>query len=103
MGLDPLARQSVWQHVRLLAQEFGITILLTTHFLEEADNLCQRVAIMNLGHVRVTGSPAQLKTTLGMPAATLDDVFTHYSGELLETHGNFREISRTRRTSARLG
>jgi len=103
VGLDPLARQVVWQQVRRLVEQFGMTILLTTHFLEEADNLCDRVAIMNRGHVTASGSPAELKAALGTPDATLDDVFAHYSGEQLETDGDFREISRARRSIARLG
>jgi len=103
VGLDPLARQAVWQQVRQLVAEFGMTILLTTHFMEEADSLCDRVAIMNRGCVTAIGSPAELKTALGTPNATLDDVFARYSGEQLQNDGDFREISRTRRSIARLG
>jgi ABC-2 type transport system ATP-binding protein len=105
VGLDPLARQAVWQQVRLLVKEFGVTILLTTHFMEEADSLCNRVAIMNRGRITATGSPAELKHTLSDSAATLDDVFAYYSGEQLETggEGGFRELSKSRRNLARLG
>jgi ABC-2 type transport system ATP-binding protein len=103
VGLDPLARQVVWQQVRQLVQKFGMTILLTTHFLEEADGLCDRVAIMNRGRVTASGSPEELKAALGTPDATLDDVFAHYSGEQLEAAGDFREISRARRSIAQLG
>jgi ABC-2 type transport system ATP-binding protein len=102
VGLDPAARQTVWHQVRQLVQEFGMTILLTTHFMEEADNLCDRVAIMNRGRVTTIGSPQELKTALGTPKATLDDVFMHYSGEQFEAGGDFGEISRTRRSIARL-
>ena len=80
-----------------------MTILLTTHFMEEADSLCDRVAIMKHGHVTAIGSPGELKATIGSPDATLDDVFARYSGEQLETGGNFREISKSRRSIARLG
>jgi len=103
VGLDPLARQTVWQQVQLLVKEFGMTILLTTHFMEEADSLCNRVAIMNRGRVTAIGSPAELKHTLAAPDATLNDVFAHYSGEQLETGGDFRELSKSRRNLARLG
>ena len=103
VGLDPLARQTVWQQVRLLVKEFGMTILLTTHFMEEADSLCDRIAIMNRGQVTATGTPAELKIALGSPDATLDDVFAHYSGEQLETEGDFRDITRARRNAVRLG
>jgi ABC-2 type transport system ATP-binding protein len=101
-GLDPLARQAVWQHVRSLAQD-GMTIFLTTHFMEEADALCGRVAIMNLGRVAALGRPEELKASIGHPEATLDEVFAHYTGHELDNGGNYREISRTRRTLARLG
>jgi ABC-2 type transport system ATP-binding protein len=103
VGLDPLARQAVWQHVRSLAQEYGMTIFLTTHLMEEADTLCGRVAIMNLGRVAALGQPEELKASIGRPEATLDAVFAHYTGHELDNGGNYREISRTRRTAARLG
>jgi len=103
VGLDPLARQAVWQHVRSLAGEYGMTILLTTHFMEEADSLCGRVAIMNLGRVAALGPPEELKASIGRPEATLDEVFARYTGHELDSGGNYREISRTRRTAARLG
>jgi len=103
VGLDPLARQTVWQQVRLLVKEFGMTILLTTHFMEEADSLCSQVAIMNRGRVTATGSPAELKATIRSPDATLDDVFARYSGAQLETGGDFQELSKSRRNLARLG
>jgi len=103
VGLDPLARQAVWEHVRSLVQEFGMTIFLTTHFMEEADHLCHRVAIMDLGRVAALGSPEDLKAAIGRTDATLDDVFAHYTGDQLDNGGNFREISRTRRSIARLG
>ena len=105
VGLDPIARKAVWEHVDKLRNDFGITILLTTHFMEEADNLCHRVAIMHHGKVVVTGSPTDLKATLGEEDASLDDVFMHYTGDLLESGGgnSYRETSRTRRTARRLG
>jgi ABC-2 type transport system ATP-binding protein len=103
VGLDPLARQAVWQHVRSLAQEYGMTIFLTTHLMEEADSLCGRVAIMNLGRMAALGPPEELKASIGHPEATLDEVFAYYTGHELDNGGNYREISRTRRTAARLG
>ncbi len=104
VGLDPLARQAVWQHLKLLVAQFGTTILLTTHFMEEADTLCSRVAIMNFGHVVAIGTSEELKQSINRPGATLDDVFAHYSGNTLETQheGNYRDISRARRNYARL-
>jgi ABC-2 type transport system ATP-binding protein len=101
VGLDPIARKAVWDHIRRLRADYGTTILLTTHYMEEADELCNRVAIMHLGKVAAIGTPAELKTTVG-EGATLDDVFVHYSGYEVDSGGNYREVSRTRRTARRL-
>ncbi len=103
VGLDPVARKVVWERIEELRREYGTTILLTTHYMEEADSLCDRVAIMHLGQVAACGTPAQLKASIGREGATLDDVFAHYSGAELESGGSFRETFRTRRTARRLG
>jgi ABC-2 type transport system ATP-binding protein len=104
VGLDPLARSYVWTLVKQLREEYGTTIILTTHFLEEADQLCDRVSIMQAGKVVVTGIPSDLKAALNRENATLDDVFIYYTGDQLTTGGtNYREVSRTRRTAQRLG
>jgi ABC-2 type transport system ATP-binding protein len=103
IGLDPLARQAVWERIEQLRTEYGTTILLTTHYMEEADDLCNRVAIMHLGHVMASGTPAELKASIGGNGATLDQVFAHYAGDTLESGGNYRETVRTRRTARRLG
>lgn len=105
VGLDPVARRAVWSHVQQLRQDFGMTILLTTHLMEEADALCGRIGIMHQGKLVTTGSPAGLKASLDIPDATLDDVFIHYTGALLEAGrgGTYRDIARTRKTAHRLG
>jgi ABC-2 type transport system ATP-binding protein len=103
VGLDPVARTQVWQLVQQLRIEYGTTIFLTTHFLEEADHLCNRVVIMNQGKEIITGSPSDLKAAIGKPEATLDDVFIHYAGNQLVSGVSYRETARTRRTTQRLG
>jgi ABC-2 type transport system ATP-binding protein len=103
VGLDPVARTQVWQLVQQLRREYGTTIFLTTHFLEEADNLCNRVVIMNQGKEIITGSPTELKASIGKPDATLDDVFIHYAGNQLVSGVSYSETARTRLTSQRLG
>jgi ABC-2 type transport system ATP-binding protein len=103
VGLDPLAREVVWEHLEQLCANTGTTIFLTTHYMEEAEHLCTRVAIMHLGKVAAMGTPAELKASLGDGDVTLDDVFVHYAGGTLETGGNYRETARTRRTLRRLG
>lgn len=103
VGLDPIARKTVWEHIERLRAEYGTTIFLTTHYMEEADHLCQRVAIMHQGQVVAIGSPAELKLAIGGNDTTLDDVFAYYTGAILESGGNYRETNRTRRTAQRLG
>jgi ABC-2 type transport system ATP-binding protein len=106
VGLDPVARDSVWQRVEELRAATGMTVLLTTHYMEEADTLCDRVALMHLGRIRTDGAPNELKDRLG-PRSTLEDVFRRYTGGTLEDdtaeRGGLREIRSTRRTARRLG
>jgi ABC-2 type transport system ATP-binding protein len=103
VGLDPLARQAVWEHIRALRSTYGTTILMTTHFMDEADVLCSRVAIMDRGQVAALDTPSALKATVGVDAASLDDVFAHVVGHSIDSGGSLREITRTRRKSRRLG
>lgn len=70
-GLDPQSRLALWELVASLRQD-GLTVLLTTHYMEEADRLSDRVAIIDHGRVLVTGTPAELKRTVG--AATVVEV-----------------------------
>ncbi len=102
IGLDPVARSGVWERVRALRVETGMTVLLTTHYMEEADQFCERVALMHHGTIRALGPPEALKEELG-PGATLEDVFRHHTGSLLEDQGGFRDVRSTRRTARRLG
>jgi ABC-2 type transport system ATP-binding protein len=64
-GLDPQTRRRIWEHIRRINESEGLTILLTTHSMEEADTLCGRVAIMDHGRVIALGSPSKLKNDLG--------------------------------------
>ena len=103
IGLDPIARGDVWDRVQALREQIGTTILLTTHYMEEADQLCDRVALMHLGRIEAIGSPAELKLALG-PDATLEDVFRHYAGTHLDDEGGrFRDVRAVRTTARRLG
>lgn len=79
VGLDPIAREGVWSQVQRMRSEFGMTVLFTTHYMEEADALCDRVALMNHGRLQVTGTPTELKDSIG-PGASLEDVFRRYAG-----------------------
>lgn len=101
VGLDPVARRNVWEHVRALRGDFGTTVVMTTHYMEEADELCDVVAIMHGGVVSAEGAPAELKRLAG-EGATLEDAFVYFTGSQLETGGNYRDVARTRRTARRL-
>jgi ABC-2 type transport system ATP-binding protein len=104
VGLDPVARDSVWARVGDMQQRYGMTVLLTTHYMEEAEVLCDRVALMHEGAVRAAGPPAELQAALG-PDASLEDVFRHYTGSSLTENekGGLRDVRSTRRTARRLG
>ena len=64
-GLDPISRARVWDEVRRINRELGVTIFLTTQYLEEADALADRVGIINRGLMMAEGTPAELKRSLG--------------------------------------
>lgn len=102
IGLDPVARHTVWDRLLELRRDFGITVLITTHDMEEAETLCDELAILHAGRISVVGKPAALRAGLG-DGATLDDVFAHYAGGSIHESGSFSDIAQTRRTAHRLG
>jgi ABC-2 type transport system ATP-binding protein len=115
VGLDPVAKRSVWERIREVRRQFGTTILMTTHDMEEADNLCDTVAFLHRGRIASLGAPAALKAQAG-PEATLNDVFILSTGASIDSSGDgsgeaaageeeggaFRDVARTRRTARRL-
>src|SRR6185312_5581741 len=84
-GLDPEARAALWVEVERLAAQESLTILLTTHYLEEADRLAERVAIVSRGKVVVEGKPEELKRDLQGESVTV---------ELRETNGHVEQAER---------
>ncbi len=102
VGLDPSAKHAVWEKLRELRAEFGTTVLLTTHDMDEAEALCERIAIMHKGRVVALGTSTELQVAVGVDA-TMDDVFVHFTGGAVDERGTYREIARTRRTAHRLG
>ncbi len=67
-GLDPQSRSALWEEVGRLAKEEGVTVFLTTQYLEEADVLADRVGIIDKGHIVAEGTPAALKASIGRPS-----------------------------------
>ncbi|MCU0851479.1 MAG: ATP-binding cassette domain-containing protein [Candidatus Thermoplasmatota archaeon] len=65
LGLDPQSREHIWKYIERLAKEKNMTIIITTHYMEEADKLCDRLAIIDKGKIVVLGAPKQLKKDLG--------------------------------------
>jgi ABC-2 type transport system ATP-binding protein len=65
LGLDPQSREHIWKYIENLAQEKNMTIIITTHYMDEADKLCDRLAIIDHGKIVVLGSPKKLKKDLG--------------------------------------
>lgn len=102
VGLDPVARRAVWDHLRQMQVDFDLTVFLTTHDMDEADALCSRLAILHAGRVAAYGTPAALKAAVA-PGATLDDVFVHYGGGSISEGGDYRAARQIRRTASRLG
>jgi ABC-2 type transport system ATP-binding protein len=97
-GLDPVSRTSVWAEVRRLNAELGMTIFLTTQYLEEADALCDRVGIIDRGRIQAEGSPDELKRAVGADViiARVDGDAAHLcplvealdAVQSVEAHGN---------------
>ena len=65
LGLDVQTRTAVWKYIRMLKEEYRMTLFLTTHYLEEADSLCDRIAIIDHGHIVRIGTPSELKASIG--------------------------------------
>jgi len=65
LGLDVQTRAATWNYIKMLKKEFGMTLFMTTHYLEEADALCDRIAIIDHGKIIVVGTPTELKDSLG--------------------------------------
>lgn len=102
IGLDPVARRNVWNHLDDLRVQYGTTLFVTTHYMEEAEELCTRIAIMNKGKIVALDTPEGLIAGVGNPDATLEDAFAHFTGDSLESGGTFRDARQTRRTAGRL-
>ena len=71
LGLDPQTRNHLWQYIETLAKEKNITIILTTHYMEEADRLCNRIAIIDHGKIIALDTPARLKDSIGGDVVTI--------------------------------
>lgn len=105
VGLDPVARRTLWEHLERLRKRYGMTVLLTTHYMEEAQLLCDRVAIMHAGKVAAQGSLSDLRRKQRLPKASLEQLFVNLAGQeqAAEQEGELHAVGRTRRNAHRLG
>lgn len=99
VGLDPTARHGVWDYILKMRDVREMTVLLTTHQMTEAEELCDTVGFLNSGRLQAIGSPEELKATLG-PESTLDEVFAAYAKVAEE--GGYHDVVSTRRVAKRL-
>ena len=76
MGLDPAARHTIWDLIQRLRREEGVTVVLTTHYLDEAERLCDRLAIIHQGRIVALDTPEALIASLGVEVLEL-----HVNGE----------------------
>jgi ABC-2 type transport system ATP-binding protein len=104
VGLDPVARRTVWRHLERLRDDTGATLLVTTHSMEEAEEHCGRVVVMSAGDVRAEGTPRHLRDDLGQPGGTLEDVFVALTeSDRQGRRGDLRDVRGSRRAARRLG
>jgi ABC-2 type transport system ATP-binding protein len=105
VGLDPTARQLVWERLQLLREQEGTTILVTTHLMEEAERHCDRVGIIDHGRLVEQGTPAELRERHG--GDSLEEVFMSVTGRRVEPgveeEGRLADVRAQRRVARRLG
>ncbi len=98
-GLDPQSRSALWQEVARLAHDEGMTVFLTTQYLEEADVLADRVGIIDRGKIVAEGTPAQLKAEIGSPSVEVTPTEETAGDRLAELLTSYGEVHRDGRGS----
>jgi ABC-2 type transport system ATP-binding protein len=86
VGLDPSGRRAVWEHVETLRAATRAAVVFSTHYMDEAEDVCDRIALISDGRLAAIGTPEELKAALG-PSASLDDVFTELTGRRIGQGG----------------
>ena len=104
VGLDPSARETVWERVLDLRDRFQRTMIVTSHLMDEINEFCDRIALIDRGRIVAVGTASELKARVG-PSATLDDVFIQLVAATSEseTEGNYGEVRRARRAAREHG
>ena len=99
VGLDIQTRRRIWEHLRDVHNEYGITMFVTTHYMEEADKLCDEVGIIDRGRIQNVGRPADMKNALGSQVITL----AISGGSLDAMASELREVDRIKKVSQEKG
>jgi ABC-2 type transport system ATP-binding protein len=92
LGLDVQTRTATWNYIRRLKREYGMTLFMTTHYLEEADALCDRISIIDHGKIIVTGTPSELKEGLGGDIITISVKENADVSEIIRGVENVKEV-----------
>lgn len=100
LGLDPQTRRKIWTYIRGLKESYGMTIILTTHYMDEADQLCSRIAIIDRGSVVALDSPSNLKASLGGDLVELE--ISEISQKFLQELEQSDQVSRIKSQDGRL-
>ena len=101
VGLDPTARELVWERVHALRADAGTTVVVTTHLMEEAERHCDRLAIMDAGRIVEDGTPSELLSRHG--ERSLEAVFRAVTGRVISDEGRISDVRSQRRVARRLG
>jgi ABC-2 type transport system ATP-binding protein len=94
LGLDVQTRTATWDYIKKLKKEFGMTLFMTTHYLEEADTLCDRIAIIDRGKIVVVGTPEDLKHSLGGDIITLSVKEDPDVSDLIRSIKNVKDVKK---------
>ncbi|MGB9853985.1 MAG: ATP-binding cassette domain-containing protein [Candidatus Bathyarchaeales archaeon] len=92
LGLDVQTRTATWNYIRKLKEEYGMTLFMTTHYLEEADALCDRIAIIDHGKIIAIGAPSELKDSLGGDIITISIKENADVGELIRNVEHVKDV-----------
>ncbi len=103
LGLDIQTRREIWKYVNTLREKNNMTIFLTTHYMDEADSLCDRIAIIDRGVIKTLDTPTALKEAIKneVENPTLDDVFLHHTGKEMREDFTTKEESFKARNNIR--
>ena len=102
VGLDPIAREDFWDHIDRLREATGVTVLLSTHYMEEAESRVDRVALLHHGRLQAVDAPKALEARLG-EGKNLEDVFREFASDRSDDEGGgWKDVRAIRRTARRV-